>query len=67
MRICIDNTDVEYNLTIGKEYKGHDDDGQLVNIIDDTGFMETYVVGRFEKREGEKHWKKDNISILQGS
>lgn len=54
MRICIDNTDVEYNLTIGKEYEGHDDDGQLVNVIDDTGFMETYVVERFEKR-GERN------------
>lgn len=67
MRICIDNTDVEYNLTIGKEYEGHDDDGQLVNVIDDTGFMETYVVERFEKKGCERHWKRDNISILQGS
>jgi len=60
MRICIDNTDVEYNLTIGKEYEGIDDDGQLVNVIDDTGFMETYVVERFEKK-GKNDFIKGDV------
>ena len=55
MRICIDNVDVEYNLTIGKEYEGINDDGQLAVVIDDTGFMETYVVTRFEKKGSKRN------------
>jgi len=54
MRICIDNVDVEYNLTIGKEYEGINDDGELVDVIDDTGIMNTYVTKRFERKNPYK-------------
>lgn len=52
--ICIDNEDVERALTIGKEYQCFDDDGQLVDVIDNSGKLNTYVVERFRKKRSAK-------------
>ena len=47
--VCIDNEDVENFLTVGKTYECKNDDGQFVDILDDTHEFNTYVVERFEE------------------
>ena len=46
---CIDNEDVEDFLTVGKTYGCKNNDGQFVDILDDTHEFNTYVVERFEE------------------
>ena len=47
--VCIDNVDVEDFLTVGKKYECKNNDGEFVDILDDTHEFNTYVVERFEE------------------
>lgn len=62
--ICIDNEDVERALTIGKEYQCLNDDGQLVDVVDNSGQLNTYVVERFEKNwDNKEDTDKETIGL----
>jgi len=49
---CIDNQDVHDRLIVGKLYQAKNWDDQLVDVYDETGEWNTYVVERFEIVDG---------------
>ena len=45
---CIDNESVEELLTVGDVYATSNNDGQLLDVRNNLGYQNTFVVGRFE-------------------
>ena len=52
--ICTNNREVEKELTIGKQYKVIDEDGDYYLILSDEGIKNYYIKDRFKKMDNDK-------------
>ena len=52
--ICTNNREVEKELTIGKQYKTKDEQGDYYLILSDEGIKNYYIKDRFKKMDNDK-------------
>ena len=52
--ICTNNREVEKELTIGKQYKAKDEQGDYYLILSDEGIKNYYIKDRFKKMDNDK-------------
>lgn len=52
--ICTNNSEVEKELTIGKQYKTKDEQGDYYLILSDEGIKNYYIKDRFKKMDNDK-------------
>ena len=52
--ICTNNSEVEKELTIGKQYKTKDEQGDYYLILSDEGIKNYYIKDRFKKVDNDK-------------
>lgn len=60
--ICTNNNEVEKELTIGKQYKTEDEQGDYYLILSDEGIKNYYIKDRFKKMNNDKFTITQNLN-----